>query len=87
MIVGTRLLSGKIAHFQIETGDYKNARNEVMWELGVECGIHTPILASIPDCGRDYKVRVEGHRVPARGGDPLQGALDVVTGMGDGVKE
>lgn len=77
MIVGTRMVDGTIAHFAIDTSDYKIARNEVMWGLGTDCGEHTPILALIPDCGRDLKRSLVAHRVTGK--DPLRGAMDVVT--------
>lgn len=79
MIVGTRMLNGTIAHFDVPGNDYKQACNEVMWELGVECGIHTPILALIPDCGRDLKKSIVAHRVTRK--DVLQGALDALIAM------
>lgn len=73
----TRMPDGKIAQFNCDTLDYKTALNMVLEEMCKEPGFNsetTPILALIPDCGRNFKVKI-AHRVHA---DPLAGAMKVV---------
>ena len=79
MIVGTRLLNGKIAHFEVIARDYKDARNRVlqgMVEIG-EFEEHTPFLVSIPDCGKNLRVSVSVTKTVSK--DPLKGALSTIT--------
>jgi hypothetical protein len=77
----TRLRSGKLAQFDVDTDDWKWAQNEVRMGMTDEGEFTetTPLLALIPDCGRDLKGSVLAHRVGIK--DPLQGALDVVTAI------
>ena len=79
MIVGTRMPDGKIAHFDVPTDDYKVARNDVVWELGSACGLYTPVLASIPNCGRDIQKSIPVHLVKTTSKDPLKGAVEALT--------
>lgn len=91
MIVGTRLLNGKIAHFKLDVRDYTVARNDVLHEMSTlgEVNLYTPVLVSIPDCGRNLKVSVAAHRAKAgvqvAGRDPLRGALEVINEVEKGM--
>ena len=73
MLVGSRLLNGEYALFDIATDDYKVARNEAMHELACidQLDINTPFLALITKgCGRDLKPRIVAHRVDATPQEP-----------------
>lgn len=76
-IVATRMPDGQIAQFESAGPTVGDARNEVMHFMATQPGFNAEkfsCVVSIPNVGRNLKVRLNAHRVK----DPLQHALDVV---------
>lgn len=64
--IRTRTPDGKIAGFECTTDDYQQARNEVLWAMSEDKHFDankTAVLASIPGCGSNLKVKVIAHLV------------------------